>query len=41
MAGAILGLSSEAETIVPTADIATSFPTFSETLAALGAAIGH
>ena len=41
MAGAILGLSSEAETIVPAADIATSFPTFSETLAALGAAIGH
>jgi len=40
MAGAILGLSSDEETTVPTADIGTSFPTFAETLAALGAKIG-
>jgi 3-phosphoshikimate 1-carboxyvinyltransferase len=40
MAGAILGLSSDDETLVPTADIGTSFPTFAETLAALGARIG-
>ena len=39
MAGAVLGLSAADETIVPAADIATSFPTFAETLAALGAAI--
>jgi 3-phosphoshikimate 1-carboxyvinyltransferase len=39
MAGAVLGLSAGDETIVPAADIATSFPTFAETLAALGAAI--
>ena len=39
MAGAILGLSSDAETTVPAADIATSFPSFSETLVALGATI--
>ena len=38
MAGAVLGLSAGDETIVPAADIATSFPTFAETLAALGAA---
>jgi 3-phosphoshikimate 1-carboxyvinyltransferase len=39
MAGAILGLVAEGETTVPAADIATSFPTFAETLRALGAAI--
>ena len=39
MAGAILGLASEAETFVPAADIATSFPSFATTLAALGAPI--
>jgi 3-phosphoshikimate 1-carboxyvinyltransferase len=39
MAGAILGLSSADETTVPAADIMTSFPTFAETLAALGATI--
>ena len=39
MAGAVLGLSADDETIVPAADIATSFPTFAETLAALGAPI--
>jgi 3-phosphoshikimate 1-carboxyvinyltransferase len=39
MAGAVLGLSAGDETIVPAADIATSFPTFAGTLAALGAAI--
>ena len=39
MAGAILGLSAADETTVPAADIATSFPTFAETLAALGASI--
>ena len=39
MAGAILGLASEDETTIPAADIATSFPTFAVTLAALGAAI--
>jgi 5-enolpyruvylshikimate-3-phosphate synthase len=39
MAGAILGLASEDETIVPAADIATSFPGFATTLAALGAPI--
>jgi 3-phosphoshikimate 1-carboxyvinyltransferase len=39
MAGAILGLISGDETTVPTADIGTSFPTFAETLAALGAPI--
>ena len=39
MAGAILGLSAADETVVPAADIATSFPTFAETLGALGAAI--
>ena len=39
MAGAVLGLSAADETIVPAADIATSFPTFAGTLAALGAAI--
>jgi 3-phosphoshikimate 1-carboxyvinyltransferase len=39
MAGAVLGLSAGDETVVPVADIATSFPTFGETLAALGAAV--
>jgi 3-phosphoshikimate 1-carboxyvinyltransferase len=37
MAGAVLGLLSEEETTVPSEDIATSFPTFSEILRALGA----
>jgi 3-phosphoshikimate 1-carboxyvinyltransferase len=40
MAGAVLGLASDDETIVPAADIATSFPTFADSLAALGAPIG-
>jgi 3-phosphoshikimate 1-carboxyvinyltransferase len=39
MAGAILGLTSADETIVPAADIATSFPIFAETLSSLGGAI--
>jgi 3-phosphoshikimate 1-carboxyvinyltransferase len=39
MAGAVLGLSAGDETVVPAADIATSFPTFAATLATLGAAI--
>jgi 3-phosphoshikimate 1-carboxyvinyltransferase len=39
MAGAILGLASDDETLVPAADIATSFPSFATTLAALGAPI--
>ncbi len=39
MAGAILGLVGSDETTVPTADIGTSFPTFAETLGALGATI--
>jgi 3-phosphoshikimate 1-carboxyvinyltransferase len=39
MAGAILGLSSPEETTIPAEDIATSFPTFAETLRALGADI--
>ena len=39
MAGAILGLVGGDETTVPTADIGTSFPTFAETLGALGASI--
>ena len=39
MAGAVLGLWAGDETVVPVADIATSFPTFAETLAALGAAV--
>jgi 3-phosphoshikimate 1-carboxyvinyltransferase len=37
MAGAILGLLSEEETVVPGEDIATSFPTFAELLQGLGA----
>jgi 3-phosphoshikimate 1-carboxyvinyltransferase len=36
MAGAILGLLSEEETVVPSEDIATSFPTFAELLQGLG-----
>jgi 3-phosphoshikimate 1-carboxyvinyltransferase len=39
MAGAIMGLLAAEETVVPSADIATSFPTFAETLRALGAKI--
>jgi 3-phosphoshikimate 1-carboxyvinyltransferase len=39
MAGAVLGLSAGDETVIPAADIATSFPSFAATLAALGAAI--
>jgi len=39
MSGAILGLTGADETTVPTADIGTSFPTFAETLGALGAPI--
>jgi len=37
MAGAVLGLLSEEETVVPSEDIATSFPTFAELLEGLGA----
>ena len=37
MAGAVMGLSAGDETLIPAADIGTSFPTFAETLAALGA----
>ena len=39
MAGAVLGLLSEEETLVPGDDIATSFPTFAEILCGLGANI--
>jgi 3-phosphoshikimate 1-carboxyvinyltransferase len=39
MAGAVMGLSAGDETVVPAADIATSFPGFADTLAALGAPI--
>jgi 3-phosphoshikimate 1-carboxyvinyltransferase len=39
MAGAVLGLLSPDETTVPADDIATSFPTFAETLRALGASL--
>src|SRR5262249_29598794 len=39
MAGAVMGLSAGDETVVPAADIATSFPTFAETLGALGASV--
>jgi 3-phosphoshikimate 1-carboxyvinyltransferase len=39
MAGAVLGLSSSDETLVPAGEIATSFPSFAETLRALGAAL--
>jgi len=37
MASAVLGLLSEEETLVPSEDIATSFPTFAEILRGLGA----
>ena len=37
--GAVMGLSADDETIIPAADIATSFPTFAETLANLGAPV--
>jgi 3-phosphoshikimate 1-carboxyvinyltransferase len=39
MAGAVLGLRASAETVVPAEDIATSFPSFADTLAGLGAAL--
>jgi 5-enolpyruvylshikimate-3-phosphate synthase len=39
MAGAILGLLSDDETLVPDEDIATSFPTFTDILRALGASV--
>ena len=39
MAGVVLGLSASDETTRPAGDIATSFPTFAETLRALGAAL--
>lgn len=39
MAGAVLGLLSEEETLVPSEDIATSFPTFADILRGLGADI--
>jgi 5-enolpyruvylshikimate-3-phosphate synthase len=39
MAGAVLGLCGDEETTVPVADIGTSFPTFAETLRALGAGV--
>jgi len=41
MAGAVLGLLSEEETVVPAEDIATSFPTFAELLQGLGANLGR
>jgi hypothetical protein len=34
-----MGLAAADETVVPAADIATSFPSFAETLGALGAPI--
>ena len=37
MAGAVLGLVAGDETVIPAAEIATSFPTFAETLRGLGA----
>ncbi len=39
MSGAILGLVSEGDTTMPVGDIGTSFPTFAETLRALGASV--
>ena len=39
MAGAVLGLVADGETTVPAEDIATSFPSFADTLRALGASI--
>ena len=41
MAGAVLGLSAGGETLVPAEDIDTSFPTFADTLARLGAPVGN
>jgi 3-phosphoshikimate 1-carboxyvinyltransferase len=41
MAGAVLGLLAEEETLVPSDDIATSFPTFAEILGSLGADISE
>lgn len=40
MAGAVLGLIASDETQVPSQDIATSFPTFANTLRGLGASLG-
>lgn len=39
MAGAILGLCGDDDTLVPSSDIATSFPSFADTLSALGASV--
>ncbi|HEY4188076.1 MAG TPA: 3-phosphoshikimate 1-carboxyvinyltransferase [Polyangia bacterium] len=39
MSGAVLGLVSDEETVIPAAEIATSFPSFAETLRALGASL--
>ena len=39
MAGAVLGLASSEDTLVPASEIATSFPSFAETLRALGATL--
>jgi 5-enolpyruvylshikimate-3-phosphate synthase len=39
MAGAIMGLVAESPTQIPSADIATSFPTFSQILQVLGAPV--
>jgi len=39
MSGAILGLVAEEETLVPAEEIATSFPSFADTLRDLGAAL--
>ena len=39
MSGAILGLVGDEETVIPAAEIATSFPSFAETLRALGASL--
>jgi 3-phosphoshikimate 1-carboxyvinyltransferase len=41
MAGAVLGMLSDEETLVPSEDIATSFPTFAEILQGLGASLKH
>jgi 3-phosphoshikimate 1-carboxyvinyltransferase len=41
MAGVVLGLLSDQETLVPSEDIATSFPTFTEILQALGACLKY
>jgi len=39
MSGAILGLVAEEETLVPAEEIATSFPSFADTLRDLGASL--